>query len=472
MKMHQAGAVLCLGLMSADPVQAQEQVDLDEIRQQMEQLRKDYEAQLKALEKRLEKAEAQAEQNRTELVEKETRPVAQQRASGGLGNSAFNPAISLVLQGSLNSYSKNPDSYSLPGFQLGGEAGLAAEGFTLDETELTASANVDQWFYAETTIALHDDEHDSEVEVEEAFAEPLMLPAGLGGRFGRFYSDVGYLNRFHTHTWDFHDAPLAYRAFLGKQYRDDGIRMNWTAPTSTYVMLGAETYAGREFPAGDETDKTLGDIQTAFLKLGGDIGASHAWQGGVSALIANVHDREGDGHSHDGNQAGSSFSGDSNLYMADLVYKWAPNGNRRQRNFTLQTEFFYREEDGGVTFTEDGNSALMDYDGDQKGWYAQAVYQFMSDWRVGTRYDWLNADNNLKVTNPGGLDPDEAIRESGFDSDSHDPQRWSLMVDWSPSEFSRIRAQYNHDESRPDKTDNQWSLQYIMGLGSHGAHEF
>lgn len=472
MKMHQAGAVLCLGLMSADPVQAQEQVDLDEIRQQMEQLRKDYESQLKALEKRLEKAEAQAEQNRTELVEKETRPVAQQRASGGLGNSAFNPAISLVLQGSLNSYSKNPDSYSLPGFQLGGEAGLAAEGFTLDETEFTASANVDQWFYAETTIALHDDEHDSEVEVEEAFAEPLMLPAGLGGRFGRFYSDVGYLNRFHTHTWDFHDEPLAYRAFLGKQYRDDGIRMNWTAPTSTYVMLGTETYAGREFPAGDETDKTLGDIQTAFLKLGGDIGASHAWQGGVSALIANVHDREGDGHSHDGNQASSSFSGDSNLYMADLVYKWAPNGNRRQRNFTLQTEYFYREEDGDVIFTEEDSSALMDYDGDQKGWYAQAVYQFMPHWRVGTRYDWLSADNNLKVTNPGGLDPDEVIRESGFDSDSHDPERWSLMVDWSPSEFSRIRAQYNHDESRPDKTDNQWSLQYIMGLGSHGAHEF
>lgn len=472
MKMHQAGAVLCLGLMSADPVQAQEQVDLDEIRQQMEQLRKDYEAQLKALEKRLEKAEAQAEQNRTELAEKETRPAAQRRASGGLGNSAFNPAISLVLQGSLNSYSKNPDSYSLPGFQLGGEAGLAAEGFTLDETEFTASANVDQWFYAETTIALHDDEHDSEVEVEEAFADPLMLPAGLGGRFGRFYSDVGYLNRFHTHTWDFHDEPLAYRAFLGKQYRDDGIRMNWTAPTSTYVMLGAETYAGRQFPAGDETDKTLGDIQTAFLKLGGDIGASHAWQGGVSALIANVHDREGGGHSHDGNQAGSSFSGDSNLYMADLVYKWAPNGNRRQRNFKLQTEFFYREEDGDVTFTEEDSSALMDYDGDQKGWYAQAVYQFMPHWRVGTRYDWLNADNNLKVTNPGGLDPDEVIRESGFDSDSHDPERWSLMVDWSPSEFSRIRAQYNRDDSRPDKTDNQWSLQYIMGLGSHGAHEF
>ena len=156
----------------------------------------------------------------------------------------------MILQGSVNSYSDNPDDYSLPGFQLGGEAGLAAEGFTLDETELTASASIDQWFYGETTIALHDDEQDTEVEVEEAYADPLMFRSGFGGRFGRFYSDVGYLNRFHTHTWDFRDAPLAYRAFLGKQYRDDGVRLNWTAPTDIYVMLGGETYAGRRVSRG------------------------------------------------------------------------------------------------------------------------------------------------------------------------------------------------------------------------------
>ena len=40
------------------------------------------------------------------------------------------------------------------------------------------------------------------------------------------------------------------------------------------------------------------------------------------------------------------------------------------------------------------------------------------------------------------------------------------------SEFSRIRAQYDRDESRPQGTDHQLFLQYIMSLGSHGAHEF
>ena len=466
--------ILALALLCAAPLWAQEKSELNEIRQQMEELRRHYESQLRALEERLEKAETTVEENRTQLTEQQpAAPAKPDRMVSGLTNNAFNPAISLILQGSVNRYSKNPDRYNLPGFQLGGESGLAAEGFTLDETELTASASVDQWFFAQTTIGLHDDSDGTEVEVEEAFAEPLMLPGGLGGRFGRFYSDIGYLNRFHTHTWDFHDEPLAYRAFLGKQYRDDGVRVSWTAPTDTYLMLGAETYAGRQFPAGDDTDHTFGDVQTGFLKLGGDVGISHAWQAGVSVLTADVNDRSGGGHSHHGgNDGGTSFSGDSDLYVADLVYKWAPNGNSRQRNFKFQTEFFYRDEDGPALFTEDGSQARINYDGDQKGWYAQAIYQFMPRWRVGARYDWLTSDNNLKVTDAGGLDPDEVIEESGLDGDGHDPQRWSLMFDWSPSEFSRVRAQYNRDESRDNETDNQFSLQYILSLGSHGAHQF
>jgi len=201
MKLCKAGSLLCLGLISAGPVLAREQADLDEIRQQMEQLRKSYEAQLNALEERLEKAEALAEKNRVEFADSQVEENRVENTGGGLTSSAFNPAISVILQGSLNSYSKNPDSYELAGFQLGGEAGLASEGFSLDETEVTASASVDQWFYAESTIAFHDNEDgEGEVEVEEAYAEPLMLPTGLGGRFGRFYSDVGYLNRFHTHA--------------------------------------------------------------------------------------------------------------------------------------------------------------------------------------------------------------------------------------------------------------------------------
>jgi hypothetical protein len=46
------------------------------------------------------------------------------------------------------------------------------------------------------------------------------------------------------------------------------------------------------------------------------------------------------------------------------------------------------------------------------------------------------------------------------------------MVDFSASEFSRLRLQYARDEARQGFTDNQWILQYQMSLGAHGAHSF
>jgi hypothetical protein len=450
--------------------------EITAIRRELESMREAYEARLRELEARLEQAESRAREQATAAwstprAQQEAPPTPQ--ASYGSGANRFNPALSVILQGSLNSYSQNPDDYALPGFQLGGEAGLPAEGFTLDETEIIASASVDHLFAAQTTLALHDDGHDTEIELEEAYIDPLALPAGLGGRFGRFYSDIGYLNRFHPHAWDFRDNPLVYRAFLGRQYGDDGVRLSWIAPTDIYFTLGAERFAGNNFPAG-ESQRTLGDVQSLYLKLGGDVGSSHAWQAGVSGLWVDAHDREGGGHAHAGEDpAATSFSGDSTLAIADFVWRWAPQGNPRQRNLKLQSEFFYRDESGHVTVSEDAAPGLLDYDGTQKGWYAQAVYQFIPHWRLGLRYDWLSANNDLSALDLGSFaDAADLVAASGLDSDGHDPQRWSGMLDWSPSEFSRLRLQYNRDQSRPDNTDHQWTLQYLMSIGSHGAHEF
>jgi hypothetical protein len=473
------GVKACITLLALSlPVcgQAASGDELADIRRQMETLQKQYEARLKELETRLEQAEALVRQNQSELSEARTAapvaaaesPQAITPAMPGVSN-AFNPALSVILQGSVNSYSQDPDKYALPGFQLGEEGGLAAEGLTLDETEVTASASVDPYFYGQTTISLADQgSGGTEVGLEEAFVDPLMLPAGLDMRFGKFYSDIGYLNRFHSHAWDFHDAPLAYSAFLNKQYSDTGLRLAWVAPTDTYLMFGGETFAGDNFPAGNSS-QVLGDVQSLFVKIGGDAGVSHAWQAGLSGLWVNAHDRRTDvpGDSSD------TFNGDSNLLVGDFVWKWAPNGNATQRNFKFQSEYFYRDESGDIAVENAGNSGLMDYDGKQRGWYAQGIYQFISHWRAGLRYDRLSADNDLKVSSLGGFADNQAVIDaSGLDNDGYHPQRWTAMLDWSPSEFSRLRLQYDRDESLIDQVDNVWSLQYIMSLGAHGAHEF
>ena len=66
---------------------------------------------------------------------------------------------------------------------------------------------------------------------------------------------------------------------------------------------------------------------------------------------------------------------------------------------------------------------------------------------------------------------DDVLEESGL-LDGHDPYRWTVMTDYSHSEFSRLRLQYARDKSRSGDADDQFQLQYIMSLGAHGAHKY
>jgi hypothetical protein len=463
------GAALA-SILHASPATA-DSADLAAIQEQIKQLQADYEARISALEQRLAEAEASAAQAQRDAKAAETATRSAETASN-----RFNPAISLTLQGSAANYSEDPDTWDLPGFQLGGHAGLKPEGPSATETELTASANVDNWFYAQATVGLHEDDGSTEVDIEEAYADTLSLPAGLGLRFGRFYPEVGYLNTRHTHAWDFADAPLTNQAFLGYQYNDDGLRFSWLAPTDLYLQFGMEALRGANFPASSEDDDWFGNAQNYFVRLGGDVGVSHSYQLGLSYLRTSPDGREG-GHGHDHEheeEHGESFAftGDSDLTVADLIWKWAPNGNPERQSLILQGEYFYRDEDGRIDVAAEDGTALLPYDGTQQGYYVQGIYQFMPRWRVGVRYDRLWTDNDLRVGYNGtGEDDEELIEETGLVSD-YDPSRWSVMLDYSHSEYSRLRLQYARDRSRDGVSDDQVFLQYILSLGAHGAHRF
>ncbi|MDO8597359.1 MAG: hypothetical protein Q7R45_12145 [Sulfuricaulis sp.] len=362
----------------------------------------------------------------------------------------FNPAISLILDGKLSAFSKDPGTYALPGFALGGETGPGDEGLRLGESELVMSANIDDKFYGQFIAALTPE---NETEIEEAFFETFALGDGFTVRGGRFLSGIGYLNPVHAHAWDFADQPLVYRAMLGNQYKDDGVQARWVAPTDVFLELGAEIFRGDNFPAGGAANSGKG-THTVFIHIGGDVGAGHAWRLGLSQLDADARNRAtGDATTPD------LFTGASELTGVDFIWKWAPNGNPKQTNFKFQTEYFTRDEDG--TFDPASSGTPLTYNGKQKGWYAQAVYQFMPRWRVGLRYDHLKA-NAVAA----------ALAGTVLDKQGHDPKRLSVMADFSNSEFSRLRFQVNKDESRVNQKDAQWYLQYIMSLGAHGAHAF
>ncbi len=375
---------------------------------------------------------------------------------------SFNPDISLILEGRFADFEQDPEQYELPGFARGSHTGPGEEGFSLGHSELVLSGTADDLFFAKLTAALHTHEGETDVELEEAFIETLGLGSGLTVKAGRFFSGVGYLNEHHPHAWDFADAPLVYAGLFGGQLNDDGIQLRWVAPTDIFLQLGAEFGRGENFPAGGAADDGSGTA-ALFAKIGGDVGPSHSWQLGVSRWHADVDGRTGGGHSHGGATETPSFTGESDIAGIDFVWKWAPNGNASERNLKLQAEYFERDETGDVALIGSSPLEQSSYDGTQSGWYTQAVYQFMPRWRVGLRYDRLKADNR-------GSDAD-VLGEAGLDNEGHTPRRTGIMVDYSHSEFSRLRLQFNRDRSSA-ASDDQIMLQYIVSLGAHGAHKF
>jgi len=456
--------------------------ELGKIREEIRQMKDAYEKRIQELEKRLSEAEAKAGKAETAAGKAEaTAGAAQQSATKAetaasaaanrSGENAFNPAVSLVLQGTYANTSQDPNTYQLTGFvPTNGEVGPPKRSFGLGETELAIAANIDPYFRG---VAILSVAPEGGIDVEESYFQTLALSKGFVLKGGRFFSGIGYLNEQHQHAWDFQDAPLVYKAFLGNQLKQDGVQLKWVAPTDLLIELGAEASAGDQFPGSDRNKNGIGG-SALFANLGGDIGASTAWRLGASYLKASPNGRAYTDTDSLGGLTTNTFTGSAKLWGANGVLKWAPNGNPYYYNFKLQGEYYRLKQDGTLVYDDTAGSnvfgqVMSGFNTSQSGWYAQGVWQFYPQWRVGYRYDRLNFDtlNNGIVLN--GLGPTAADFPVLA---NHSPTRNTVMLDWSPSEFSRIRLQYASDKSRLGLTDNQVFVQYIYSLGAHGAHKF
>jgi hypothetical protein len=447
--------------------------ELKALRDELRQLKSQYEQRIQALERRLENAEKSAATAGTKADDAEiaAQQAAAQASSRPSSENAFNPAVSMILNGTYGNLSRDPNNYRINGFvPTLGEVEPPLRGPSLGESEIALAANVDPNFRGTGIFSLAPDDT---LAVEEAYVQTLTLPGGLTVKAGRFFPAIGYLNEVHAHAWDFTDAPLASKVFLGNQLSEDGVQIRWIAPTDLYLDIGADLGRGRAFPGGPAGGRSKDGFGSAnlFAHIGGDIDASTAWQTGVSYFSTSPQGRTYDDFDAAGRSVTNSFSGRSRLWALSGVLKWAPEGNGFSTNLKLQGEYFHRIEEGTLTYDTTAASLGTRSDGAsmrQSGWYGQAVYQFMPQWRVGYRYDRLDAG-----TTRLGLVDAGALTAADFPIlASYNPTRHTVMTDWSPSEFSRVRLQFARDEARRGQPDNQVFLQYIMSLGAHGAHKF
>ena len=362
--------------------------------------------------------------------------------------SSFEPDFSLILEGRY----KSSDS----------ALSEQEKGFGLGHTELGISAPIDDLFYGKFTGVLHQHHDKTEFEAEEAFFQTLALPAGFLIRAGRFLSNVGYLNSQHTHADSFTDRPAVYRGLLGSHYYDDGVRLELLFPTDIYWIAGVEALGGKKMQTHDLKNPDSVGVYTGYTKMGGDIGVSRSWQLGLSYLHNrngtaqpaatlhhhNEHEHHHHSHDHDHDHShchSAQFTG-KHLYGIDVVWKWAPEGNYKYQSLALSGEYLRAQD------TKENHSGKNYHD----GWYLSSVYQFTSQWATGLRYGEFNGtrfDHDV---------PEQKLKET------------ELMLSWSHSHFSTIRLQYTHQQANgfQQNQDDAITLQFIMSLGAHDAHQF
>ena len=341
----------------------------------------------------------------------------------------------------------------LPGYSTtGGDYNYGSKGFSFNYLELALGSVVDPYFDLFAVFQFTD----GEFSIEEAYFKTRSLPAGLQLKGGKFFSDFGRLNAQHDHHWNFCDQPLVYESIFGAVNLNDlGVQLNLVAPTDLFLKLGIEVFQGQNqdsrsfyndnMDIGDTTyERSPVPLVVAFLKTSTDIG-NFVLLGGVAYAAGKVHQY------HDDVEYG--LSGDSRVLGLDLTIKYLIDS---YRYIQLQSEYLLRHIKGErITSSDTQNLEKSD-----DGFYSELVWRFNRRWRCGLRYDLLEGGDNIY--------PDGVI--------TGNLTRFSSMIEFNATEFSRIRIQYNYSRTKVLEGElrkfNEVFINCNLAIGAHGAHKF
>lgn len=486
------GAVMVLG-MGLCGARAQDASELGQLKQQLLQMQANFDRvvreqrqQIEVLQKQVEKLETQqraprpaeaavpapappASPRTTEVavspapaatnVWSPTDPI---RVGGGKGYMDIGLVGTFAVGGSTASDIEG-------GTQLGGHD-PNQRGFTVQGVEANFQGAVDPYFRGNANLAFTLDSHgESAVELEEGWLETMSLPWNLQVRAGQFLTDFGRLNTQHPHSWAFVDTPLVNGRFLGPDgLRNPGARLSWLAPTPFYSELflavqnsqgetafsfrndnGGEPFLGRPVEQGGV--KSIGDMLFApRYAVSFDLSETQTLLTGVSAAFG---------------PNGSGGNMDTQLYGVDVYWKWKPTNAHAGFPFvSWQTEAMLRRYEAGA-FTGDvgeftdvslPQETLTDW-----GLYSQVLWGFKKGWVAGLRGDYVGRRQQAAYEQVQGNDPQRLPR-----------WRISPNLTWYPSEFSKLRLQYNYDDREDIGVDHSVWLQWELLLGAHAAHKF
>jgi len=487
-----AVAAACLVAMPCG-IRAQAADQISQLKRQLEQMQANFDRvvreqrqQIEALQKQVDKLEAQQRVTRpTETVAASPAPTTAPRTAETVASPAPAPSklwsptepirvgggkgyMDIGLVGTF-AVGGSTASDIEGGTQLGGHD-PNQRGFTVQGVEANFQGAVDPYFRGNANIALLlDSGGETQIELEEGWLETMSLPWNLQVRAGQILTDFGRLNTQHPHAWAFVDTPLVNGRFLGADgLRNPGARVSWLVPTPFYSELflavqnsqggtahsfrddnGGTPLMGRPLTQGEV--KSFGDMLfTPRYALSFDLTDTQTLLAGISGAFG---------------PNGSGTDTDTQIYGVDLYWKWKSAHAHAGFPFvSLQTEAMLRRYVAGAFTGDVGDftdvslprETLTDW-----GLYSQLLWGFRKGWVAGLRGDYVARSEQAAYEQLLGNDPQRLPR-----------WRISPNLTWYPSEFSKIRLQYNYDDREDIGVDHSVWLQFEFLLGAHAAHKF
>jgi len=348
-------------------------------------------------------------------------------------------------------------------------------GFTVQNVELSLMGAVDPYFTGEAHLIYFIDplEGESIFELEEAFLTTTSLPYGLQLEAGQFFTEFGQINPRHPHQWDWQDQPIINTRLFGPDgIRGPGFRAGWLMPTPWFseLHLGMQNANGEtmaSFLASEEfyEERPLGGrsfVERDVRQLK-DLVYLTRWNNSwnVTDALTGVIGFSG---LYGPNATGPN--GDTWIYGMDMKWRWRPSTNFRGWPFLLwQTEIMQRDFTAD-RFVDDSNPdeiiALPGRTLHDWGLYTQLLYGFQYGWAAGLRYEYAG----------GSGESGSGRKHDPFRSDRH---RVSPLLAWHPTEYSRIRLQYNFDYASylaGGKDAHSVWLGFEIMYGAHAAHTY
>ena len=334
-------------------------------------------------------------------------------------------------------------------------------GFTIPNAEITLDGAVDPYFKGFANIVYKlDSNGETGVELEEMFALTTSLPANLQIKAGQFFPEFGRQNSQHPHAWAFVDQPLVLNRMFGPDgLRSQGARISWLAPTSFYTeaMVTVMNSAGGTTSSfrSDESSEIHGGVplardvlQLTDMLVVPRVAASFDLNDTQTLLL-------GASAAFGPNNSGPDAK--TRIYGADVYWKWkSPRAAAGFPFVSLQGEIMSRRYDAASRVSaEDPGITLPAETLKDNGAYAQVLWGIKPRIVAGLRGEYASG-NEAAFESP--------LRAHRF--------RLSPNLTWYPSEYSKIRLQYNYDDRDEIGVDHSIWLQLEFLLGAHAAHKF